>query len=129
MTENVDSGEILLADEFAIGPYLCCEALFAKAERSCLDLLAQALSILNHTGQLPKPNGMKWGRQPGTRKQFEAWLVLDPDDRQSFDRKVFATYHSRLAGPYIVVHGMKFGMVKDEAAERIMRDLRKTCRK
>ena len=129
MTENVDSGEILLADEFAIRPYVCCEALFAKAERSCLDLLAEALSILNHTGQLPKPNGMKWGRKPSTRKQFEAWLVLDPGDRQCFDRKVFAAYHSRLPGPYVAVHGMRFGMVKDEAAERIMRSLRKTFRK
>src|SRR5208282_567556 len=39
MAPRVDAGAIILASEFPIEADECCETLFAKAERSCLDLL------------------------------------------------------------------------------------------
>ncbi len=124
MAERVDAGTILLVDEFPIDTYDSCETLFARAERSCLDLLARALSTFSKIGQLPSPNGMNWGRKPGTRKQFIEWLVLDPSDRDSFDRKLVAAYHSRFAGPYVIVHGLKFGLVNDDNTRTAVRTLR-----
>jgi hypothetical protein len=43
------------------------------------------------------------------------WLNLDPSDAQQFRRKAAAAYHSKFPGPYVIVNGLKFGLVKDEA--------------
>lgn len=128
MAESVDAGAILLVEVYPVFPYDCCESLFAKSERSCMDLLAQALAIFDRTGLVPPPNGMKWARSSGTRKQFDQWLLLDPSDKDSFDRKLFAAYHSRFPGPYVIVHGVKFGLVKDANTERVVGELRQKLR-
>ncbi|MGC1777794.1 MAG: formyltransferase family protein [Xanthobacteraceae bacterium] len=125
MAERVDTGPILLVNEFPIDSDEYCETLFAKAERSCVDLLARALSAFSKTGKLPPPNGMEWGRRATTRKQFLEWLVLDPSDQTAFERKLTAAYHSRFAGPYIVAHGLKFALVNDENTKATVRTLRR----
>lgn len=114
MAQRVDAGAIILASEFPIDPDDCCETLFAKAERSALDLLVHVLATYCGTGKLPPPNCMRWGRRPSARKHFDEWLILDPADRETFDRKVVAAQHSRFAGPYVFVNGLKFGLVNDE---------------
>lgn len=114
MAEQVDAGSILLVDEFETAPYKRCETLFARAELSCMKLLAEALYIFSTAGKLPPPNGRTWRGKPGTRKQFVAWLNLDAAHPTVFRRKVAAAYHSKFPGPYVLVHGLKFGLVKDE---------------
>lgn len=117
MASTVDSGEILLTAEFEITQYDSCETLFGKAERACLDLLEKALVHFSKNGTLPQPSGKKWSRKGTTRKQFEQWLIIDNEcSREMFDRKVAATYHSRFPGPYIVIHGLKFGLIKNQDA-------------
>lgn len=129
MAERVDAGAIVLATEFPIDADECCETLFAKAERSCLDILVHVLATFSATGRLPPPNGMRWSRRPGTRKQFDRWLVLDPADRVSFDRKIVAAQHSRFAGPYVIVHGLKFGLVNDQGNRAAVKKMRKAQRR
>jgi methionyl-tRNA formyltransferase len=125
MAGRVDAGPIILASEFPIDPDECCETLFAKAERSSLDLLVSILATYSKTGKLPPANGMQWGRRPGTRKQFDKWLILDSLDRTTFDRKIVAAHHSRFPGPYIFVHGLKFALVNDESNRTAVRKMRK----
>ncbi len=128
MAERVDAGAIILASEFPIDTDECCETLFAKAERSALDLLVRVLATFSDTGKLPPPNGMRWGRRPGTRKHFDEWLILDPADRATFDRKIVAAQHSRFAGPYVFVNGLKFGLVNDKPNRAAIKTMRKAQR-
>jgi hypothetical protein len=131
MAERVDTGAIILASEFPIDADESCETLFAKAEQSTLDLLVSALATFSETGRLPPPNGMRWSRRPSTRKQFDQWLILDPADRTTFDRKIVAAQHSRFSGPYVFVNGLKFGLVNDEhngATIKTMRATQRSCK-
>jgi methionyl-tRNA formyltransferase len=114
MAEHVDSGAIVLVDEFDIAPYTRCETLFARAELSCLELLAKALHIFSTCGKVPPPNGRTWRGKSGTRKQFVQWLMLNPANPETFRRKAAAAYHSKFPGPYVTVHGLKFDLVKDQ---------------
>jgi hypothetical protein len=125
MAERVDTGAILLASEFPIEADESCETLFAKAERSCLDLLNGILVEYSRTGRLRQPNGMQWGNRPGTRKQFDDWLILDAEDRESFNRKAVAAHHSRFAGPYVFVHGLKFGLANSDENRVVIRKMRR----
>ena len=114
MAERVDAGSIVLVEDFDIAPYTRCETVFARAELGCLKLLADALHIFAATGAVPPPNGRTWQGKPSTRKQFVEWLDLDPSDAKQFRRKAAAAYHSKFPGPYVMVHGLKFGLVKDD---------------
>ena len=83
--------------EFPIDTDECCETLFAKAD---LDLFGhRVLATFSDLGKLPPPNGMRWGSRPGTRKHFDEWLILDPADGATFDRKIIAAQHSHLPDP------------------------------
>jgi len=113
MAPDVDAGPILAVKRFAILPGESCETVFARAEEACLELFQEVVKQVTDHGCLPPPTGESWRGRPMTRKQFEEWLVLNPADRDTFVRKVRAARHSRFPGPYVVIHGYKFGLVKE----------------
>lgn len=110
MAPRVDTGDILLSRRFPIGPEDGCEHLFARAEAACLELLDGALAHFARHGRFPPPNGESWTRPAMTRRQFEEWLVLDPDDPADMERKIRAARHSRFPGPYLIVNGHRFAL-------------------
>lgn len=51
----------------------------------------------------------KWQRKPMTRKEFEAWMVLNPNDGEEINlMKIRATQHATFPGPYIELYGQRF---------------------
>ena len=81
--------------------------------KSVLDLLEKILHHIRKNGVLPPPAPIKWKRKTITTKEFEAWLTLDPDDKETFIKKIMAAKHSRYAGPYIELHGYRFALADD----------------
>ena len=44
-----------------------------------------------------------------TRKAFEAWMVLNPEDGEEVNlRKIRATQHISFPGPFIEAYGKRF---------------------
>ena len=105
-----DSGEILLVRRFPVMLSDGCADLAAKAERACLDLLREIAACAGRTGALPSPCGESWKRKPFTRKDFEKWLILDPSDPETFERKIRAARHPVYPGPYVIVRGRRFAL-------------------
>jgi methionyl-tRNA formyltransferase len=110
MERTPDSGPIYAVERFPIEPAEGCASVFARAEAACLDLLGGIVSHLAEHQTLPPPTDAKWVGRAMTRKQFEAWLVLDPADPESFERKIAAARHPRFPGPYVIVNGHRFGL-------------------
>lgn len=53
-----------------------------------------------------RPSGDRWARPAITRKEFERWMLLSPEDsREEVARKVRAVKHSRLPGPFFLIGG------------------------
>jgi methionyl-tRNA formyltransferase len=115
MTAKVDAGSILAVKRFTILPEESCESLFSRAEHACLDLFFDVLTHVAQHGVLPDPTGVVWRGKAMSRKEFEQWLVLDPSDHDAFMKKIKAARHSRFPGPYVIIHGQKFGLVNGAA--------------
>ena len=50
-----------------------------------------------------------WHRKSMTRKEFESWMVLNPDDGEEINqRKIRAISHKKFPGPFIELYGKKF---------------------
>jgi methionyl-tRNA formyltransferase len=113
MVDAVDAGEILLVEEFPIGDDATCEDVFARGEDACLTLLRRTVDFIVTEGSLPPPCGRQWRRQATTRREFDEWLILDPDDEDAFHRKIRAARHPRFPGPYVRVHGHLFSFVDE----------------
>lgn len=111
MSASVDSGPILSVKRFSIIANESCESLFSRAENACLDLFYEILTYITEHGNLPQPSGDAWARRAITRKQFEEWLILNPDDHEDFIRKINASRHSTHPGPYVFLHGYKFALI------------------
>lgn len=105
-----DSGAILQVRRFPILPSDGCADLAARAERACLELLRETAACVARTGALPAPCGETWKRKPYTRKDFEKWLILDPSDPETFERKIRAARHPIYPGPYVIVRGRRFAL-------------------
>jgi len=112
MTVNIDDGPILSVKRFGILPDESCESLFSRGENACLELFYEIVTHIVIHNALPEPSGEQWKRKAMTRKQFEKWLILNPDDRDDFVRKIKATRHSKYPGPYILIHGYKFALTQ-----------------
>lgn len=114
MDSSVDSGKILLVKKFRILPNQSCEELFEKGKEACLELFKTAVKYISRHNSLPLPCGEKWKRRPLTRKEFQKWLILNPRRKAEFIKKIKAARHSRFPGPYVIIHGYKFGLVADK---------------
>lgn len=112
MAATPDSGAILMVRRFPIIADEDCDVVAGHAEAACLDLLREIVAHVGRTGALPPPSGETWRRKPFTRKEFEDWLVLDPADRATFERKIRAARHPRYPGPYVFVNGHRFSLDK-----------------
>lgn len=110
MAARPDSGDILAVRRFPIAADEGCAAVASRAENACLDLLRDIVAHVGRIGALPPPSGETWRRKPLTRKQFEDWLVLDPSDPATFERKIRASRHPRYPGPYVYVNGRRFSL-------------------
>ena len=111
MELKVDAGTILKTKYFTILPDEACESVFSRSENACLELFYEILSYIALHKKLPEPSGETWTRSATSRKQFEEWLLLNPADKDDFLLKIKASKHSKLPGPYVIVHGHKFGLV------------------
>jgi methionyl-tRNA formyltransferase len=114
MESGVDSGPILAVQRFNILQSDTCESLFDRAEHACLNLLYTIGTYIWQHGNLPEPSGQCWKGRPMSRKQFNKWLELDTTDPQDFTRKIRASAHSQYPGPYLIIHGYKFGLVGEQ---------------
>lgn len=110
MAATPDSGKILMVQRFPIAADEGCDVVAGRAEDACLDLLRAVVAHVGRTGALPPPSGETWQCKPFTRKQFEDWLVLDPADPATFERKIRASRHPRYPGPYVYVNGRRFSL-------------------
>lgn len=110
MEKTYDSGEILKVLRFPITPGDYCDTLFDRALNYTLLLFYEVCYELAQHGKLD-PCGEEWARQPGTRKEFEEWMVIRFSDSEELaERKIRATQHNRFAGPYVEFMGRRFAM-------------------
>jgi hypothetical protein len=72
--------------------------------------LRETAACVARTGALPAPCGETWKCKPYTRKDFEKWLVMDPSDSGTFERKIRAARHPIYPGPYVILHGHRFAL-------------------
>jgi methionyl-tRNA formyltransferase len=114
MAAKPDAGPILKVRRFPIGDDEGCESVSRRAELACLDLLQEVVTEIARSGALPPPCGAVWKGAAFTRKQFEEWLMLDPADPDAFARKVRAARHSKYPGPFVTLHGYRFGLISDD---------------
>ena len=110
MEDEPDTGDILLVERFPVQTDDNCETLSQRAEESCLNLLREMAKNISEHGALPDPSPERWSRKPVTRKDFNEWLVLDTENTEAFERKIRCARHSKYPGPYVIVHGHKFGL-------------------
>jgi len=114
MVKAIDAGEIYLVKEFPIEPDDTCESLFARGEIACVDLLERIVDHILAHGEMPPPSKVRWARKATSRKSFENWLMLDPNDEDEFHRKIAAARHPRFSGPYVRIHGHLFELMNDD---------------
>lgn len=117
MDLSVDSGKILMVKRFSILRGESCESIFSRGKDACLELFKKAVKYIAKHNRLPSPCGQRWGRKPLTKKKFQKWLILDPKNKKEFIEKIKAARHSKFPGPYVMVHGYKFGLVADKEKE------------
>jgi methionyl-tRNA formyltransferase len=110
MTGQVDAGPIVRVIRFPIMRVETCEQLFSRSLNYSLILFYELLAVVAGNG-LVEPSGESWQRKAITRKQFEKWMTLSPDDSPDLiRRKERAVRHSRFSGPFIEVAGLRFEM-------------------
>jgi methionyl-tRNA formyltransferase len=113
MADTPDTGSIFLVDRFDVDVNTTCEELSSQSEISCLKLLGEIVQHIANFGELPKPNGQSWKRRPITRREFEEFLILDPKNRETFERKIQCTRHSVYPGPFVLIHGRRFSLFEE----------------
>ncbi len=123
MVRAVDAGEIYLVNRFIIQETDSCERLFEKAERACVTLLTEIIEHFAKTGAILKNADAKWQHKATTRKHFDEWLKLDPENEEEFHLKIKAARHSRFPGPFITIHGYTFALYEKKPLERISSDV------
>jgi len=114
MDLSVDAGKILMVERFPVLRGESCGSVFDRGMDACLGLFKEAIKYIAKHDRLPVPCGQDWKREPMTKKKFQEWLILDPGNKKEFIKKVKAARHSKFPGPYVVVHGYKFGLITDK---------------
>lgn len=112
--KRVDAGKILLVKRFPIYAGQPCEEVFRKGKEACLVLFKRIVDYAAKYDSLPPACGERWRRKSGTRKEFQKWLILNPKNKNEFIRKIKASQHSKFPGPYVVIHGHKFGLINKD---------------
>ena len=107
---QIDAGKIFKVKTFPIEAGDDSQMLRHKAEVVALELLDEISAHVKTYGTLPDPCDENWTGQVMTNRQFQQWMVLDPDDPDDFQRKVRAIRHPDFDGPYIDVHGHRFAL-------------------
>ena len=105
MTAAIDGGEIVRVMRFPVEREDTCETLFDRALGHSVGVFRDVCEAFARDGRL-QPSGERWGRPAITRKEFERWMLLSPEDpREDVARKVRALKHSRLPGPFFLIGG------------------------
>lgn len=107
MTATIDGGEIVRVMRFPVEREDTCETLFDRALGHSVGVFRDVCEELARNGRL-QPSGDRWARPAITRREFERWMLLSPDDaREEVARKVRALKHSRLPGPFFLIDGAR----------------------
>jgi methionyl-tRNA formyltransferase len=106
--EEYDSGPIIETLYFPILEGEYCDNLFARSLNFSLVLFYSVLLKIS-SGEEMLETTEKWHRKSMTRKAFEAWMVLNPEDGEEVNlRKIRATQHISFPGPFIEAYGKRF---------------------
>lgn len=107
MTATIDGGEIVRVLKFPIDPADTCESLNDRALRHSADVFRDVCDELARNGTVAA-SGDRWARPAITRREFERWMTLSPEDsREEVARKVRALSHPRLPGPFFLIDGVQ----------------------
>ncbi len=107
MTAAIYDGEIVRVMRFPIEREDTCESLSNRARGHSVGVFRDVCEELARSGRL-QPSGDRWARPAITRREFEHWMLLSPEDsRDEVARKVRALRHSRLPGPFFLIDGAR----------------------
>ncbi len=110
---EVDTGPIIEVERFERHLSDDCHTLYANAEYTCIRLLERFVWRFAPCGKIDiVSRGQQWSGCCMTGRQFQNWLLLDPTDRDAFVRKIDAARHPTKPGPFVDIHGFKFGLAK-----------------
>lgn len=108
MEERVDAGQILRVDRFPIDATDTCDSLM---DRAIAQSLAQFRSLAADLARarLPDPSGDRWAHRATSRRDFERWMTIRPDDpADEIERKIRALRSARFPGPFVELAGERF---------------------
>jgi methionyl-tRNA formyltransferase len=107
--EKVDSGPILEVRRFALNKK---ENLFSLTQRAYIHLFEMYLNIINQLQKNEVPEikkNEKWVGKAKTRKQFENFLLLNPNmEYEEIKRRIEATTWPGKGSAYFNLKGFKF---------------------
>ena len=108
MLAKLDAGRIIRTIEFPILDNDSCETLFNRAMHYALILFYKIIDDIGSSGEV-KYTDLKWERDAITRKEFEKWMELSPDDPPDvIMKKIKALRHSKYPGPVIELFNQRF---------------------
>jgi len=109
MIARVDAGSILHVERFLIHCDDTCETLFARALHYSLSLFYDILEIAANVGSVQKLGHEEWDGSPWSRKEFEDFMRINPDDSpEQIQRKARALSHSKFPGLKLTLAGIEF---------------------
>jgi methionyl-tRNA formyltransferase len=120
MEPQVDAGTILDVRRFAIRPGTSSSDLLTEARHIAYAQFIDIATALAD-GREVRPSGHWWARRAFTRREFEAWMTVSPNDQpEDIDRKVRAVSHPTLPGPHVELGGHRFTYAPrdDDSADR-----------
>ena len=113
MEKEYDSGIILKIKKDILKVNYTCEKIYSLSEKLGFKLLKEVCEYYNQNRKLPNcEQNKKWGKYM-TKKDFDSWLILDPEKKKEFKLKIKASRHSKYSGPYVIINGYKFSLFKE----------------
>ena len=114
IVRRVDAGEIYRVKTFPIKPGEDSLSLRLRTERVALELLDEITSYVKSHGALPPVCGEVWSDDVMTKKKFQEWMILDPDNPEEFSRKIRAIRNPEFEGPFVDLHGFRFALLESK---------------
>lgn len=114
MVRAIDAGPIYAVERFPIGAEDTCAIVTSNSHHACLNLLRDFMDHWTTHGTVPPFVNERWSDRYMTRKEFDQWLILDPNNLEELREKVRCARHPTYAGPYVRIGGILFELAKSE---------------
>ena len=113
MEKDFDSGRILKIKKNILKVNYTCEEIYSLSEKLGFKLLKEMCEYYSLNRKLPNcAKNKRWGKYM-SKKDFDSWLVLNPEKKKEFKLKIKASRHSKYSGPYVIINGYKFSLFKE----------------